>query len=76
MPEFTQNFNFNSLYLCLLLFIYNILRDNYGYIIFIYNKLCLLNYYSLIIFINIVGIYLILIKLSFDINIKTSINFK
>ena len=33
MPEFNQNFNFNSLYVCLLLLLYNILRDNYSYII-------------------------------------------
>ena len=76
MPEFTQNYNFNSLYICLLLLLYNILRDNYGYIVFIYNKLCLLNYYSLIILVNIVGLYFILFKLSFELNIKTSIKFK
>ena len=76
MPEFNQNFNFNSLYVCLLLLLYNIIRDNYSYIIIIYNKICLFNYYSLLIFINIFGVYLILNKLSFEINIKWSINFK
>ena len=76
MPEFNQNFNFNSLYVCLLLLLYNIIRDNYNYIIIIYNKICLFNYYSLLIFINIFGLYLILNKLSFEINIKWSINFK
>ena len=76
MPEFNQNFNFNSLYVCLLLMLYNILKDNYSYIIFIYNKLYLFNYYSLIIVINIFGLYFILNKLSFELNIKWSINFK
>lgn len=76
MPEFNQNFNFNSLYVCLLLLLYNILRDNYSYIIIIYNKLYLFNYHSLLIVINIFGLYFILKKLSFEINIKWSINFK
>ena len=76
MPEFNQNFNFNSLYVCLLLLLYNILKDNYSYIIFIYNKLYLFNYYSLIIVINILGLYFILNKLSFEFNIRTSIKFK
>jgi len=76
MPEFNQNFNFTSLYVCLLLLLYNILRDNYSYVIIIYNKLYLFDYYSLLIFINIFGLYIILNKLSFEINIKWSINFK
>ena len=78
MPEFNQNLNFNSLYVCLLLLLYNILRDNYGYLILIYNKFYLFNYQSLIILINAIGLYFILLKLSFDlsINIKWSINFK
>lgn len=75
MPEFNQNFNFNSLYVCLLLLLYNIIRDNYSYIIIIYNKICLFNYYSLLIFINIFVLYFILNKLSFEINIKWSIKF-
>lgn len=76
MPEFIQKINFNSLYICLFLLLYNIIRDNYSYIIIIYNKLWLFNYYSLILFINIFGLYLILNKLSFEINIKGRINFK
>ena len=76
MTEVNQNFNFNSLYVCLLLLLYNILKDNYSYIIFIYNKLYLFNYYSLIIVINILGLYFILNKLSFEFNIRTSIKFK
>jgi len=76
MPEFTQKFNFNSLYICLLLLLYNILRDNYSYIIIIYNKLCLFNYYSLLIFINICAFYFILTKLSVELNIKWCIIFK
>jgi hypothetical protein len=76
MPEFNKNFNFNSLYVCLLLLLYNILRDNYSYIIIVYNKLYLFNYYSMLILINIFGLYFILNKLSFDLNIKCAINLK
>jgi len=76
MPDFNQNFNFNSLYVCLLLLLYNIIRDNYSYIIIIYNKLYLFNYYSLLIFINIFGLCFVLWYVSFELNIKCRINFK
>jgi len=42
MPEI--NYNFNSLYVCLLLIIYNIWKTNFEYINIIINKLYLLNY--------------------------------
>jgi hypothetical protein len=74
MPEI--NYNFNSLYVCLLLIIYNIWKTNYEYINIIINKLYLLNYTSLIIIINICGLYLILTKISFEINIKYSVTYK
>ena len=78
MRDFNMKFNFNSLYVCILLLLYNILRDNYSYLLILFNKLYLLNYYSFLIFINICGLYFILLKLSFDfsINIKWSINLK
>jgi hypothetical protein len=76
MPEFIQNYNFNSLYICLLLLIYNIWNSNYQYINIILNKLYLFNYTSLIVVINIIGLYLFLKKLSFEINIKWTIKYK
>jgi hypothetical protein len=76
MPEFTQNYNFNSLYICLLLFIYNILKSNYHYINIVLNKLYLLDYTSFIIVINITGLYLFLKNLSFELDIKWSIKYK
>jgi hypothetical protein len=75
MPEFNQNYNFNSLYFLLLLFIYNIWNSNYEYINIVLNKLYLLNYISLIIIINIIGLYLILRNLSFEVNIKYTIKY-
>lgn len=44
MPEFIQNYNFNILYICLLLIMYNIWKSNYEYINIILSKLYLLNY--------------------------------
>ena len=73
MPEF--NYNFNSLYLCLLLLVYNIWISNYYYINIIIEKLYLLNYTSIIITINIIGLYLILQKLNFEININWVIKY-
>jgi hypothetical protein len=76
MPEFNQNYNFNSLYICLLLIAYNIYNSNYYLVNIIFSKLYLLNYTSLLIVINILGIYLLLKNLSFEINIKWTIKYK
>lgn len=72
MPEFIQNFN--SLYICLLLFIYNIWKSNNTFINLILDKLYLLNYTSLFIVINLIGLYLFLQNLSFEIRINWSIS--
>lgn len=76
MPEFIQNYNFNSLYICLLLLMYNIWKSNYEYINIILSNLYLLNYKSFMILINILGLYLFLKNLSFEINIKWTIKYK
>ena len=76
MPEFIQNYNFNILYICLLLIMYNIWKSNYEYINIILHKLYLLNYTSLMIVINIIGLYLFLKNLSFEVNIKWTIKYK
>lgn len=76
MPEFLQHYNFNSFYICLLLLIYNIYQSNYVYINIILAKLYLLNYGSLIIVINIIGLYYFLKNLKFEVNIKLTFNNK
>ena len=76
MPEFNQNYNFNSFYICLLLLIYNIWKYNYEYINILFFKLCLLDYISFIIIINIIGLYLFLNNLSLEVNIKLSLKYK
>ncbi len=75
MPEFIQNYNFNILYMSLLLIIYNIWKSNYEYVNIILSKLYLLNYASLMIVINIIGLYLFLKNVSFEVNIKWSIKY-
>jgi hypothetical protein len=76
MPEFIQNYNFNILYMSLLVIIYNIWKSNYEYVNIILSKLYLLNYASLMIVINIIGLYLFLKNVSFEVNIKWSIKYK
>ena len=76
MPEFIRNYNINSLYVCLILLLYNIWKSNYGYINIILDKIYLLNYTSFIIVINIIGLYLFLKNLSFETNITFSIKYK
>ena len=76
MPDFVQIYNINSLYICLLLLVYNLCKSNYEYINIILNKLYLFNYTSFIIVINIIGLYLFLKKLSLEVTIKCSLNYK
>jgi hypothetical protein len=76
MPEFIQNYHFNSLYICLLLFLYNIWKSNYEYINIFLHKIYLLNYTSMFIIINIIGLYLFLKNLNFEIHIKWTIKYK
>lgn len=76
MHDFIQNYNVNSLYICLLLLVYNICKSNYEYINIILNKIYLLNSTSFIIIINIIGLYLFLKNISFEVNIKCSIKYK
>jgi len=76
MHELIQNYNFNILYISLLLIIYNIWTYNYEYVNIILSKLYLLNYALLIIVINIIGLYLFLKNVSFEVTIKWSIKYK
>lgn len=76
MPDFIQNYNINSLYICLLLLVYNICKSNYEYINIILAKIYLLNYTSFIIVINIIGLYLFFKHVSFEVNIKFSLKYK
>jgi len=72
MPEF--EYNFSSLYILLGFISYNIITSNYEYIRFIINQILLFNSVSMIFTINIIGIYLFLKNIRFEINFK--INYK
>jgi len=76
MPDFIQSFNINSLYICLLIFIFNIYKYNNEFINIFLSKIYLLNYTSLIIVINIIGLYLFLKNVSIEVNIKWSLKYK
>jgi hypothetical protein len=72
MPDYNKNYNFSALYVCGLILVYN--TWNSDYIHFIFNKIYILNYTSLIIIIiNIFGLYLLLKNISLEVNIKLSI---
>ena len=76
MPEFIHNYKFNSFYICLLLLLYNIWKSNYEYVNIFLSKLYLLNYASFMVIINIIGLYIFLKNVSFEVNIKWSIKYK
>lgn len=73
MQEVNQNYNFNSLYIFWIILLYNIFTSNYEYIKLFITNILLLNYTTLIIIIiNIIGIYLLLKNIKFEINLKIS----
>jgi hypothetical protein len=76
MPELVKNYSINIVYLLLLAFMYNMYKYNYEYVHIFLTKLSLLNHTSLIIVINILGLYLFLNRLSFEINIRWTISYK
>jgi hypothetical protein len=76
MPNFIQNYNINSLYVCIILLLYNAYKSNVEYINIILYKLYLLNYTSVIIIINIIGLYSFLKNLTFEVNINCSLKYK
>ena len=76
MPEFIQTYNINSVYICLLLLVYNIWKSNYECINLIANKLYLFNYTSFIIAINLIGVYLFLKNVSLELSVKWSLKYK
>jgi hypothetical protein len=72
MPEVNKTYNFDSMYIFGIILLYTIFTSNYEYIKLFISKITLFNYSSLIIFINITGIYLFLKNISFEINFKIS----
>ena len=76
MPELVQNYSINIVYMFLFLLMYNMYKYNYEYVHIFLIKLSLLNHTSLIIIINILGLYLFLKRLSFEINIRWTISYK
>jgi hypothetical protein len=72
MPEVNNTYNFDSMYIFGIILLYSIFTSNCEYIKLFITKIMLFNYSSLIIFINITGIYLFLKNIAFEINFKIS----
>jgi hypothetical protein len=72
MPEVNKTYNFDTMYIFGIILLYTIFTSNYEYIKLFISKIILFNYSSLLIFINIIGIYLFLKNISFEINLKIS----
>ena len=70
MTDFLFRNNFN--HICILILLYNIWNSEYINIIL--NKLYLLNYTSILIMINIIGIYLFLKNFTFEIKMGYKFN--
>ena len=76
MTDLNQDYNLNSLCILMIIFLYNVYQSNYYYFQLLLNKILLLNYTSLFIIINIIGIYILLKNLTIEINIKCSMKYK
>lgn len=76
MADLNQDYNLNSLCILLVIFLYNVYQSNYYYFQLLFNKILLLNYTSLFLIINIVGLYILLKHISIEINIKCSLKYK
>ena len=72
MPELNNTYNFDSMYIIGIMLLNCVFTSNFEYIKLFISKIMLFNYSSLIIFINITGIYLFLKNISFEINFKIS----
>ena len=72
MPEVNESYNFNNILFSTII-IYYIFTHNYEYIKLFISKIILYNYpVSVIILINMIGIYLFLKNITFEINLKIS----
>ncbi len=76
MINYKQNYNLSSIYICMVLIVYNIYNSNYNYINRIINQIFLFNYTSVFIIINIIGLYLLLNNISFELKISCSVKYK
>jgi len=70
MLEYIKDIKINIIYLFIFL-----LLSKYDILIIILNKLYLLNYTSLFILLNIIGLYLFIKNISFEINLRFNIKY-
>ena len=66
MPEYIQEYNFNSVYMSIILLIAS--YSNYKYYVdVLLSNIYLLNYTSLLIIINIICVYIMLTKITIEV---------
>ena len=70
MLEYIKDIKINIIYLFIFL-----LLSKYDILLIIVNKLYLFNYTSLFILLNIIGLYLFIKNISFEINLKFNIKY-
>ena len=70
MSDYDQKYNFSALYICGLILVYNMWQHNYEYIHLIFSQIYVLNYTSLIVIINIIGLYLLLKNITFEVKLS------
>lgn len=76
MPEINTKYTLKSLYIFLILFEIYIYNSNIEIINIILNRIYAMDSISIIIIINTMGLLVILYKLSVNIEIKVSLNYK
>jgi len=72
MPEINQTYPLNSLYIFWILFLYNLFTSNYDYIKLFISKIILFDSISFLIIVNMIGIYLFLKHITFEIHFEIS----
>jgi hypothetical protein len=72
MPEINQTYPLNSLYIFWILLLYNLFTSNYHYIKLFISKIILFDSISFLIIVNMIGIYLFLKHITFEIHFEIS----
>ena len=74
MPDYIQEYNFNSVYISIILLV--AYHTNYKYYIdVLLSNIYLLNYTSLLIIINIICLYIMLTRIKINVEVKWSVKY-
>ena len=73
MVEINRDYNFYGYYILLFAIVPCLVNDNYYYFNYLFNRLYTLNYYFVFLCVNIIGLFVFLYRLKFEIQIKIKI---